>query len=662
MDRHISIAELEEKLEARDKENNRLRQNIRLKDSELAQLQDKCNEKSDKIGKLETKHGMVSAQVKQLKGMVETRFPDEMEDGLMEKTLLAAEATHQAERLEEKLKKTKIEREALREEIQSLIKQNDALSQKLHKTIASHERLRQERNMNNKVFLELDDVVTTLDNISLESGDDVLLEDENDNVSIKNIRRKIQAIENDRQRVIKQCKNLEEETIFKDAKISSMESKYYNHGNDRGIRTDTFRPHGSVRMDRKNDYGDSSRRPLIEEEDRSEYSSDSSAIEAPHVSLEVYAEIKKEYESTLREMVKLTEELQTSKSSLRGYEQSTNETENRFTELSDEYKEALLELSNMRRDIDKSEIRLQGALAAKEDMKNAYDSRLTEMSDAYEYLEENYNKLKDDQNEKLANLEKEVSNSEKFFENECMRLKKENQGNTQVLMYTEKKRFEDLRLDNESLVEAQGRLKEELVRLKEKYDKSLKKIVYLEESVKEEKQITEQTMLNSSQESTIRYNTLKKDYNALLVAQESAGNSVTGYYQKLEYHCQSLEGKLRNTKDEADARYQELRDCYESALSTIDKLEMKLADAEERTKRENNQKKAKSKYDIAFDRIADLERDLMSDKGDAVKFEKLKYDSSTLQNTVFEGQDGAGIKDAISVGILSIRGHCNILI
>lgn len=656
MSRHISAEELAERLKAKDKENDRLRRNIRLKDSELAQLQEKCNEKSEKLKALEKRYGAAAAENKQLKRTVETRFPDEMEQGLMEKTLEAAEASHQLERLEEKLKKTSTDRAALREENQKLTKRNEALSQKLHKAIASYERLKRERNSNNKIFLELDDVVTTLNNIPIGGGKDVAIEDENDNVSIKNIRRKIQAIEKDRQRMIKECKNLREENVFKDAKLSSMESKYYD-------KKETIRP---WKTDRKEATDSPQRQKLplrIEHDDQSESSAGSSTIEPPHISIEVYEQTKREYESTLRQMVKLTETLQKTNASIKGFEQSSKETEERFTELSDEYKEVLLELSNLRRDFNKSETKCHEAIASKDNLKGEYESRLAEMSDAYEYLEENYNKLKDEQNEKLENLEQEVSNSESYFANECKRLKQEHQGNIQALkkeysnakedhriqMDSEKKRYEDLRLERESVVDSHNRVKEGLARLMEKYDKSLKRIVHLEESIKEEKQNNEQDMLKSSQDSMMRYNKLKNDYNALLLAEKSAGSSASGYRHKLEDHCQTLEETLRENQHAADIRYRELGDCYKSALSTIDELEMKLSEAGETIRREKNQNKTKTKHDIDFDRIADLERDLLSHKGVDVE-EPFKSDLPSIQKPeASESQEANFINQTLSV-------------
>jgi chromosome segregation ATPase len=606
-----TIKELEERLKLKDGETDRLRRNIRLKDSELRQMQEQCNFKSDKVVELEKNYGIASSEVKQLKSIVESRFPDEVEQGLMEKTLLCAEASHQVDRLQEKLKTSKTENQKLREERKTMNKQNQALSQKLHKAITSYERLKQERNMNNKVFLELDDIVTALNNIRVES--DFMVEDENDNVSMRNIRRKIQAIEDDRQRLAQDGKNLREENAFKDAKIQSLESKYYDPKK-------SFREPPPFR----------SRRTTIEMDDGSESSSDSSTIEPPPVSLEVYEETKREYESALRDMIKLTEELTATKASLKGYEQSSNETEDRFNELTEEYKDALLEMSNIRRDFQKVEANYKEALTSKEELKQDYETRLNEMTDANEFLEENYNKLKDDQNAKLVRLENEVSNSERFFEEKCKRLKEEHQLKNQTLtkdfdelkeehernIGKERRRYEDLRIEYETVRDRQKADTAELERLEDKYDKALKRIVHLEDSLRREKENNERALMRSSEEALMRYQKLKTDYNALLAAKKSAGNSESHYLRQLEGQYAALEEKFRHSQTDAEIRYKELQGSYESALATIDSLEKKLAGVEEQAKSlEKNQNRPKSKIEIAFNKISDLERELMSDKG-----------------------------------------------
>eukprot|EP00980_Cylindrotheca_fusiformis_P002355 scaffold543_cov119-Cylindrotheca_fusiformis.AAC.22 len=612
-----TIRELEERLKLKDGENEKLRRNIRLKDSELRELQDKCNFKSDRVVELERKYGEASSEVEQLKSIVESRFPDEVEDGLLEKTLMCAEATNQVDRLQEKLKKTKKENTELREERNSLKNKCQALSHKLHKAISSNEVLKKESDMHNKVFLELDDIVTALNNIRIDS--DFTVEDENDNVSMQNMKRKIQAIERDRQRLAKDCKNLQEENAFKDVKIQSLESKYYD-------------PKKSSKEPTQPSPFRSRRTTTIEVDDRSESSSDSSTIEPPHVSLEVYEETKREYESALRDMIQLTEELNATKASLKGYEKSSNETEERFNELSEEYKDALLEMSNLRRDYQKTEAKYNKAIIDYDEMKHEYETRVTEMTEAYEFLEESYNTLKDDQNQKLVRLESEVSNSERCFEEECKRLKEEHALKIRSLsrevdelkedqekkIGIERRKYEDLKIDFESVNDQLRGKRDELERLKDKYDKSLKRIVHLEDSIKREKENNERALLRSSEDALRKYQKLKTDYNALVAARKSSGNSESKYVRQLEDQCLMLQKKVRHAHTDAETRYKELQSSYESALATIDTLEKKLAEMEERPAelhQKQKEKKPKSRYEMAFDEIAVLERKLMSGEG-----------------------------------------------
>lgn len=654
-----TIKELEERLKLKDGENERLRRNIRLKDSELRELQETCNFKSEKAIELERKYGVANSEVKQLKTIVESRFPDEVEQGLMEKTLLCAEATHQVDRLQEKLKKSKTDNLELREERQELKKKTQALSQKLHKAIGSYERLKKERNMNNKVFLELDDIVTALNNIRIDS--DFTVEDENDNVSMRNMRRKIQAIEDDRQRLSKDCKNLKEENAFKDAKIQSLESKYYDP--KKSSRTSPPPP-PSFR---------SRRISTIERDDRSVSSSDSSTIEPPNVSLEVYEETKKEYEIALRDMIKLTEELTATKASVKGYEKSSNETEERFKELSDEYKDALLEMSNLRRDFQKAEAKSNEALLVNEEMKHVYETRLSEMTESYEFLEENFNKLKDEQNEKLVRLENEVSNSERFFEEECKRLKEEHKLELQTLtkdldelkreheqkVGKERRRYEDLRIEHETVRDQLRGDTEALERLKEKYNKSLKRIVQLEDSLGREKENGERALLRSTEEALMRYQKLKTDYNALLAAKKSTGNSESNYLRQMEGQCAALHEKLRQAQTDADIRYKELRRSYESALSTIDSLEKKLEEMEERPNgevektEETEEEKGRSKYELAFDKISDLERELVSGNRILAPMNVAPQGDEAIDGALAENSDTTANNDSQSMSVSS---------
>ncbi|CAJ1934671.1 unnamed protein product [Cylindrotheca closterium] len=157
--------------------------------------------------------------------------------------------------------------------------------------------------------------------------------------------------------------------------------------------------------------------------------------------------------------------------------------------------------------------------------------------------------LKDEQADKLMRLETEVSSSERFFEEECKRLKKEHElqiesidcqvdglrkEHAAKIGLENKRQYEDLRLDFESVRDWQSENASKLEQLREKYDKSLKRIVQLEETLKHEKESCKQTLCQSSEEAQRRYQQLQQDYNSLLTAKRSAGNSKATYRQNLE--------------------------------------------------------------------------------------------------------------------------------
>ncbi|KAL3935664.1 MAG: hypothetical protein SGBAC_008858 [Bacillariaceae sp.] len=610
-----TIRELEERLKLKESENDHLRKHLRRKDNELQELHDKCNYQSKERDDLEREYDVIFKETKQLRGIVESRFPDEIEDGLLGKIQVYAESSHQVEKLQQKLKKAKQEKEEWKKEMSGVTKKNQELSHKLHKAIAAYERLKQERNMNNKVFLELDDIVTVLNNITIDS--DFPIEDENDNVSMKNIRRKIQAIEGERQTYASEVHDLREENGFKDAKISSLESKFYD-------------PNKNKYAGRQLTPSKSKPPKRLQYDDDSVSSSDSSTIEPPPISLEMYEETKREYESALQDMVQLTEELNAANATIQENEQASVQTEKRFNELSEEYKETLLEMSTMRRDYNKSIENYDDAVLVIQEMKEKYDQRLIEMSESYSYLEENYNKLKDEQAEKLVRLETEVSSSERFFEEECKRLKKDHEVQIESIdravdrlkqdhaaeIGHEKRQYEDLRLDCESIRDRQTEAASELERLKEKYDKSLKRIVQLEGTLKHEKESYEQVLRISSEEAHMRYEQLRQENNLLLEAKRSAGNSESTYRKNLEKQYATLSEKHRRTQAEAVVQYQELTISYDASLTKIGSLEKTISELRERAEYlEKNQNRPKSKYELAFDEISNLERDLFSNAG-----------------------------------------------
>lgn len=612
MDLQSIVDDLKVKLRTKETENNRLRRHVRHKESEIMDLQKTCDHRSHQIADLEKQCGNSSEQ-------------------RMEKNIM--------------------------DEERAMLKQHNVeLSQKLQKAISSIETMRRERESvsrergrNSKMLMQIEDIVRFMDQISINYDKNQSLKENEGNRDLLNVKRKIEAMEYDRQRMMKECKDLYEENEFKGARISSLESKLYERGYSEDVEhklmeQSMLHAEASNQVDRLQDQLEKataerdalhkekrklkeknselsqqlrenrkpklqfrSRRGRVHEDEESVSSSDSSTIDPPHISLEEYEETKREYEKTLRDMVNLSEELKKAKQELRRRKHSSGESEQEFNDYSEEYKDSLLQISDLKRNLSRIEKKYKQSLSESDEMKNNYESKLADLSNAYETLEEKFNKLKNEQNEKLEILEKEVCDSERIFNDQRRKMEEDHRlkmKDSQIQIDADMQRFEDLRLKYESLVGDHRSVNEELMRLSEKYDKSLKTIVQLEDGIKQEREHTKQAELQISDAAESKYQKLKAEYQTLISAKRSSDSSEAAYRKKIEEDCSALQRRLEETQRKADAKYDELHGIYKLALLSIDELESKLALGGYVVK------KPRSKYEIAFDRISDLENDL----------------------------------------------------
>jgi hypothetical protein len=105
----------------------------------------------------------------------------------------------------------------------------DKLHLQLQHTHADLEKLGQEREANKTMLLALSDIVRTLQSVSIDydqvNRTEHLLRPQD--LSLQNIKRKVEAIMADRERLMQRCENLTEENESKDDKISALEAQFY---------------------------------------------------------------------------------------------------------------------------------------------------------------------------------------------------------------------------------------------------------------------------------------------------------------------------------------------------------------------------------------------------------------------------------------------------
>jgi DNA repair exonuclease SbcCD ATPase subunit len=228
---------LEEKLEIRADDNDRLKRNLQCKQEQYEDLQQECNYKTAKIADLQEQRKKDSAKVVQLSEILEARQPNEVQRKLIEKSMQYAENAHRIDTLQSEVQKTKSEKQGLLEERDSLSASNAELWRRLEHATSTIDKMKQEREKNNKMLLGLGDIVRTLNCLSVDyqtNSDEIEdCADRPHGQAVKNIKRKIEAFENDRQNLRKECKALRDENASKDAKISALESHFHSVNIDR---------------------------------------------------------------------------------------------------------------------------------------------------------------------------------------------------------------------------------------------------------------------------------------------------------------------------------------------------------------------------------------------------------------------------------------------
>jgi chromosome segregation ATPase len=140
------------------------------------------------------------AKAAELREIVEAKNSDEIHEKLIMKSLHNAELSLEVDKLHLQLQQTK----------------------------ADVEKLGQEREANKTMLLQLSDIVRTLQSVPIDYDQvnpmESLLRPQD--MSLQNIKRKVEAIMADRERLMQRCENLTEENESKDDKISALEAQF----------------------------------------------------------------------------------------------------------------------------------------------------------------------------------------------------------------------------------------------------------------------------------------------------------------------------------------------------------------------------------------------------------------------------------------------------
>jgi hypothetical protein len=107
--------------------------------------------------------------------------------------------------------------------------QIDKLNMELNRSNTCVENLGQERDGHKKMLLELSDVIRTLQSVdidykAMDPSDSYL---RGQDIPLKNVKRKVEAIMADRKHLVSRCQQLEEENIQKDEKIAALEAQFH---------------------------------------------------------------------------------------------------------------------------------------------------------------------------------------------------------------------------------------------------------------------------------------------------------------------------------------------------------------------------------------------------------------------------------------------------
>ena len=506
---------LRSKLDETQRENERLHSLLDQQATELEDLRDEKNFQDERIEDLEFQCVEKSARISSLAGILEHRKTTELQEILMQKSLEHAEMSLSVDRLRLALNKCEQANQRLLEEKGTLQIVNQELIKKVEHSTMSWDQAKKEQHQNRKMLLEMGDVIRTLNCFTVDFGSKKIGQGEQGNVSMDNIKRKIQAMEDERQRLMQECNSLRNDNNSQRHRIEELENQSRSWSTtSRTTQTEeeknrvkalpkaTFQPKATdSRVDTQTSpfsmdtsvLGQDDFSTYIEDARRSIRSvasdvSSFSELEAPppnsSVPLEDHQQLKRYYEESLERIIRISAELGKSKA-------NTQEQQAAIDRLKERLDKTLMERDEARREVEE-------ALSLAETAASKQEENLQTHKDQMQALQQKYDQLDAEYSKQLEELEQQIERTEEFFKTHCDRLTKEH---AQVIdslekqqkelnrdhddkLRVEKEKSDDLNEELDVLMEIHTKLEDDLDDLQKKYDEALNTIVELEDKVR----------------------------------------------------------------------------------------------------------------------------------------------------------------------------------
>lgn len=627
---------LEKSLKASQAKISMLKRTLSQTTTELQETKKECAVKSDRINDLELQCIEKSEKLATLSIALESRDTNELQEQLLQRSMAHAEENLSVGRLRMELQKSDLNTKAIIEERDTLQEVNEELARKVEDTTFLLDKVKREYDRNSKLLLEMGDIVRTLNCVTVSFDMD---HDKNGNSPqespIKNIKRKIQAMEDDRKRLREECASLRRDNDKKREQILSFESQQ-EHDRKRlreectSLRKDNDKKREQIRsleaqqeelmeqvlrareqraselrqqtplqrpistqtspqsidsdiLDQADDdyyeeYEHESQSRYDEEEEVEDQYEESQASDNSSFSTLDPPEVPIDVFDALKKDYEIALDkivhLSAELGKAKAAEQDTDEMEQQYEELRKERDDALKNISRLEEELEDALNVADDLAAQNEHVKAVGEERLAEQRAKFEKLQTAYEQLQKENNSKLGELERQVISSEDFFQIQCDGLKHRHLKKLEA----KEKEFEEMKTELEDSLALEKKRYEEL---SSEFETSLEMHTELEEEFAElqrkyDEALTTIVSLEDKLEET------RCDWEV----------EKTKYMQQLEDLAKSTEEikasaeKYKNAMLETSLELQKLQREHEDTLAGYGKLLGQLKEAGDREKRD----------------------------------------------------------------------------
>jgi hypothetical protein len=637
-------SDIVEQLGAANGEITRLRQRLYQKEQECQDLLDDCNFKAARSWDLEQQCKDRSAKAAELMEILGAKTPDAMGEKLLVKGLQNAEFTFHLRSLRQKLEHTeaelemmKTEREKNDEMVSHITEKSAMLSLRLDEELSKRERLVKERDSYKTMVLELSDVVRSLNCISVSYDKEEGMDEKSPSsaeqsqlMSMRNVKRKVEAIEKDRQLLIRENECLVEEIAARDKRIKALEGQYHflntarledgdaeslsklsvqGRSSSRRARLSTIEAIAEVQEDTvqfnadgvegrdQNSLFDATPNP-----DRSSWcsggisqSSSFSSIEPPDIPFEKYEKLRQEHQVAMHNVAELEKELRDAKGTLSsegsGFEEPNLE-EADFKKL---YKVASMHIAKLEDKLEEAKEKVEQANLKYDTLKQEYDASLVSHVAQYMQFKKDYESESTAHEQKFGALNEKYLAAVDRHTIEFSQLKAANEEanemhklehDTTLKIYTErykqlKDAYDDLAAmhdEDKDQLEIQKEAKtkeiEHYESLTRQHGAAILRIKSLEDDLDEARRQHEQEIQNALTRFKIEeYQNLERELREIssksdVEAREELKKATQQYKQDLLEHTK-LEKELRAVTHKAEKRSKEQYDELKQAYDAI---------------------------------------------------------------------------------------------